>query len=236
MTMPTELAELFAAERAVRPSADLAERGLERLARGLAAPVTVPASTTAAKLGWLGVSKWILGGMVLGVTGSGAATAMLASGESLQRTAPHVSPPAAERRSAPVASPQPVAAPPNEPSQDASVDVLRTATPRRVVRALSLAPPLTSAPRETFDAELRLINTAKRELDAGRPHVAKVWLGEHAARYPAGVFATDREALRVLADCAERREPARAERFVAAHPTSPLGERLTRACEASNAK
>jgi len=116
------------------------------------------------------------------------------------------------------------------------MDVLRKPTQRRVASASSLPAPLASAPRETFDTELRLINAAKTELDAGRPHVAKVWLGEHAARYPAGVFSTDREALRVLADCAERREPARAERFVAAHPTSPLVERLTRACEAPNAK
>jgi hypothetical protein len=236
MTARRELSDLFAAERAVRPSADLAERGLVRLLEGLAAPAAVPVAAGAAQLSWVVVSKWVLGGLTLGIASSGVATAVFASGSSAERLE--------ARTSTQQTPPQPVfVAPPPatptlayEPAAPASVEVTDRAAPRRAAKwpTAALAPP--AAPRETFDAELRLINAAKAELDAGRPHAAKVWLGEHAARYPVGVFTTDREALRVLTACAERREPRLAEQFVLAHPTSPLSERLTRACEAPNSK
>jgi hypothetical protein len=77
---------------------------------------------------------------------------------------------------------------------------------------------------------MRLIASAKRELERGERQLAAAWLTEHAARFPSGVFATEREALRVLARCAERKDPRLAERFAASHPSSPLAERLLRAC------
>lgn len=226
-----ELSELFAAERAVRPSADVAERGLVRLADGLASPALAPAAT---KLGWASVSKWVLGGLLLGGGGSGVATALFDPAPSQGESATHA---------APRPSPQPAAAaipptttPSHEPSPPASLDATERSEPRRGGSSRAVAPAAALPGRETFDAELRLIDGAKVELDRGRPHIAKVWLGEHAARYPRGVFSTDREALQVLVSCAERPEPARAARFVAAHPTSPLSERLTRECEAPNPK
>jgi hypothetical protein len=90
-----------------------------------------------------------------------------------------------------------------------------------------------SASASTFDAELQLITAAKRELDRGQPHLAAAWLAEHAARFPAGVFALDRDALRVLARCSERPDPSIFREFSAQHPSSPMLDRLQSACERS---
>jgi len=40
-----------------------------------------------------------------------------------------------------------------------------------------------------------LIKSAKQELDAGRAHLARVWLDQHARLYPNGVFRTERAEL-----------------------------------------
>jgi len=228
----TDLAQLLAAEKAVRPSPELAQRGLTRLLESVAAaplPVAAAASTSAGKFGWTVASKWIVGGFALGLVGSSVSATL-----SAPRRAPRAQPTAAEAaRAAAVTSAAalpalPVATPPApEPSA-----VAPTTPTTRAPRATSatLAPSTSVAPT-TFDAELHLINAAKGQLDAGQPHLAKVWLDEHAARYPNGVFTTDREALRVLAACAEHRDPALAAHFVASHPTSALRERLTGACE-----
>jgi hypothetical protein len=112
-----------------------------------------------------------------------------------------------------------VAPPPSAPSSHAPL-------------ALAPSSAVTSAASATtFDAELKLISLAKGELDARRFRQARAWLGEHAERFPNGVFAVEREALRVLADCEQgpkNEELARA--FAARHPGSPLVERLERAC------
>jgi hypothetical protein len=233
----TELSNLFAAERAVRPPPEVAERGLLRLAEGLASSAVPPVAAASTKLGWLGLSKWVLGGVVLGASGSGMATAVFEAPSSPGRSATHVvTSPAATPRSSSVPSSRP--APALDPpllSERAMVETKLAAPPRVTPPAVASSASASRA-RETFDAELRLIDAAKTELDRGRPHLAEVWLGEHAARYSTGVFSTEREALRVLVSCAERRDPARAARFVSAHPASPLSERLTRACGAQNSK
>jgi hypothetical protein len=83
----------------------------------------------------------------------------------------------------------------------------------------------------TFDAELKLISLAKAELDAHRPAQARAWLREHAERFPNGVFVTERDALSVLATCEQGpHDPALAKAFAARHPSSPLVERVTKAC------
>jgi hypothetical protein len=99
----------------------------------------------------------------------------------------------------------------------------------------TIAKPIDTAGTATFDAELRLIAAAKRELDQGRPQLATGWLDEHAQRFPSGVFAVDREALRILCACRQEENPALAQAFAAHHPGSPMRERLLRACGAGSA-
>ncbi len=80
-------------------------------------------------------------------------------------------------------------------------------------------------------AEKRLSARDTEELDAHRPVQASAWLTAHAERFPAGVFAVEREALQILAAC-ERgpRNEDLARTFATRHPSSPLVGRLQRAC------
>ena len=66
-------------------------------------------------------------------------------------------------------------------------------------------PPGAAASVSTFDAELTLIMGAKVNLDSGRGAAALAQLDEHARHYPSGVFAGEREALRILALCSSGR-------------------------------
>jgi len=95
------------------------------------------------------------------------------------------------------------------------------------------SPQRSPASDSTFEEELALIKRAKSDLDAGRAASALRHLNEHGARFPRGVFASEREALRILAQCsagASVQSRAAAERFVRSHPRSPLVDRVSRAC------
>jgi hypothetical protein len=219
-----ELSRLFAAERAVRPPPAAIEHGLARLLPLVAANV-VPLQVAGGgvKLTWTAVSKWILVGFVVGLAGSGAAA--------------RVWTPAATRAGAVPSVATRVAAPgvvvPVRAVPDSSVSLPAPSAEAAAVAHTSVRAAVEPAPSNEparFDAELRLITLAKSELDAGRPHLAKAWLAEHVARFPRGVFATDRDALSVLADCSERHDEAAARRFSVAHPGSPMIERLLKAC------
>jgi hypothetical protein len=223
-----EVSRLFEAERAVRPPPQALEQGLSRLLSDVAqqvAPLSV--ATGSLKLGASAVSKWLIGGFVVGLTGAGAAS---------QIWAPQVSgtgslPVATEAQAARVEAPQrgPAQAPEIPPSAAPEPEPTAASTARSE-RLLPSAAPATSAGSGTFDAELELITAAKAELDKGRPQLAAAWLSEHAERFPNGVFALDREALRILVRCSQVRDPSLAQAFANRHPSSPMVERLLRAC------
>ena len=85
----------------------------------------------------------------------------------------------------------------------------------------------------SFEQELALIKAAKAELDAGRAAAALDLVSQHARLFPQGVFAGEREALRALGTCgagdsATGRKLGVA--FIRAYPTSPLVDRVRRAC------
>ncbi len=223
-----ELSQLFAAERAVRPPATTVERGLTRLLSDVAQAAPLPAVAGALKLTAFGVSKWVLAGFVVGMGGSGVA--LRASTESV----PVSQPVSAPRTATPVAATLPIVAPEITHLPEPGPAPSFAAASLRAGPATRLAAGATVVKSEPvpFDAELRLITAAKAELDAGRAHLANVWLNEHAVRFPRGVFSTDRDALRVLARCVEHRDESSARAFVAQHPGSPMIPRLLRACRA----
>jgi hypothetical protein len=224
-----DLSRLFAAERAVRPPLGAVEQGLSRLLPALAANTApLPIAASALKLTWTAASKWILAGFVVGLLGSGAAASVWAP--------VGARPVQASVNVARTATPALVEGPPAvlDSAMGDSADGRTAEEPTSPVPQPSqrLAPAATPSAEPTrFDAELRLITSAKDEIDAGRPHLAKAWLAEHAARFPQGVFAPDRQALGVLIGCSERRDESAARRFAAEHPTSPMLERLRRACK-----
>jgi hypothetical protein len=62
--------------------------------------------------------------------------------------------------------------------------------------------------------------------------LARVWLDEHRQRFPAGVFALEREGLVVLAACSARRDASLAVDFAKRHPASPMLAQVRRRCGA----
>jgi hypothetical protein len=231
-----ELSRLLAAERAARPPAQALENGLPRFLSDVTGHVApLPIGAGALKVGWTAASKWIAIGFVVGLGGAGAAVTLGASGVAESATPP---PAAASGQLVPAAIataglPAEVALPEVRTEQREAALGVGGSTP--VLPAASPARPADAAGATTFDAELRLIAAAKRELDQGRPKLASGWLNEHLQRFPSGVFALDREALRVLSTCYQGKNPALAQAFAARHPASPMRERLLRACGAASA-
>ena len=118
----TDLAQLLAAERAVRSPPELAQRGLTRLLESVAKaplPIAATASVTSAKFGWIVASKWIVGGFALGLLGTSVASSLSAPGRE-----PHAQPrgvdPARAEVAASVAALSGAAPPAPEPSAPAA--------------------------------------------------------------------------------------------------------------------
>jgi hypothetical protein len=179
-----ELSRLLAAERAEAPSLADTTQGWQGVQSALQA--NTPALAIAhgpLKLGLSLASKSLLGGGLLAftvtTTGLGLHEVMSRRAESAV-TAPN------SVLSRPTA---PSLLPPALPNTPASEPPVRSPTP---------TPTPTPSSREpsTLPQELRLIKAAKQELDAGRLHLAEVWLDEHAARYPNGLLQREREELR----------------------------------------
>ena len=181
----------------------------DALASG-AAPMAV--SLVPLSLGASASLKWGIGGVVVALAGAAALTRTPTEPPQLLPARPVMAQPTV------VARPEPKTNPPTTSS----------APPRTV--------PTSAASRSERDAafteELRLVKLAKGEIDAGRAHLAEVWLAEHAQRFPNGVFRAERDALRILVACAA--DPAGGERtarhFVTMNPHSPLVDRISRAC------
>lgn len=176
-----DLSRLLAAERAEAPSVVEVDRGLQGLQRALETGVPELAIAHGPlKLGLSVATKSFVGSGLLAFTVTTSGLAIHAA----------VTAPAAIIASAPrPAPPRPVL----------------SIAPQPVLPAAPLAPapapaplPLPSSVREapTLQHELRLIKAAKQELDAGRTHLAKVWLDEHATRFPNGALRREREELR----------------------------------------
>jgi hypothetical protein len=226
-----ELSELFEAERAVRAPSGGAERGLARLAGDWASQAApMPIATGALKVGGSLVLKGLAVGFGVGVGGAAlaagawsstpaAAPARFVAPVAVVASASVASTSLANReRAVPEATISPLA-PPTESS--------------RWEPAAPTASPTPAATAETFDAELALIKSAKAELDRGQIARARQLLDEHAARFPTGVFAVDREGLAVLLRCTTLPQPVLARAFADRHPGSAMTERLERACSSA---
>jgi len=176
---------------------------------------------------WL-VPHWILAGFALGVTGAAVAPALVPSAARVASTAPARS----AQRVAATSAPAP-AAPPATVGLASSAAAL-SAAPRAAELSAPPAPPsaaASSATPATFDGELKLISLAKQALDEQHPAQALAWLEDHAQQFPNGVFAIERDALKVLARCEQGpKNESLAHACAAFHPGSPLIARLDRAC------
>jgi len=228
MTDMDHIERLLAAERAVLPPANKAPVELERLFQAMAthaAPMPVAAGSL--KLGWALVTKWIGIGFIIGTAGAGAASYGFSSDA---RQGAAALPARAHATAAPTASSAipalaaPVAAPP------ASNGLVIVHGSKPIPTRVDPNPQPSPSTVSTFDEELKVITAAKRELDAGKAHLARVWLDEHRQRFPRGVFSLEREGLAMLVTCATRQNPALARDFARQHPDSPMLQQVLRRC------
>lgn len=221
----SSLARLLQAERNEQRSAAAAGEGWDRLSKALEAGTpALPVATGALKSAGAASLKLLIGaGMA--VLGAGGVAAALYSAEPGDATPPvdRRAAPSATPRAAPEAAPASTATSGPEPSPSPSLTSPHLAPPSVPASAL----PETAS---TFQDELRLLEAAKRELDAGKGYLALILLDEHEARYPHGVFGSERAGLRVLVSCQAAPNPDAARRFLAQYPRSPLVDRISRAC------
>jgi hypothetical protein len=215
MSTERELSRLFQAERGECAAPDAPERGWERLESALVAGMPpMPVSRVPLEFGTSTTVKW---GAATGVAVlvAGAAALTRSHGDPVRSTPTSV------------VAPTVAALEHHAPEPTTSVPAIPEPVPERPAASD------TAERNAAFDEELRLIKLAKSEIDAGRAHLAEVWLDEHARRFPNGVFRTERSALGILVECSSDR--ARGEllgrQFVRANPRSPLVDRIARACD-----
>lgn len=206
-------------------------------------------STLAAKV-WIGVAIGLVGA---GVAGGVATLApddevVVAAEPAEPAESPDVVPeaPAADRASAPETElapemPEPEPEPESERLGQTVPDApaaSRVPSTTRQIPEPSAAPSVAPssepvADPDTLAAELGLIRRAHAAANAGNHTEALRILGEHASRFPSGSLAVEREGARAISLCgAGRTTEGRplAERFLRAHPGSPLRSRVSRAC------
>jgi hypothetical protein len=93
--------------------------------------------------------------------------------------------------------------------------------------------------RNTFEQELRLINSARESLDHGQNSHAATLLHQHARLFPQGIFAGEREALRTIGACRTADAAQRAvllAGFSRTYPRSPYVDRVKHACQTASEK
>jgi hypothetical protein len=173
------------------------------------------------------IAVWLAAGAGLGTVVSAPALVMKLNaaeqGALPAAPAPHVE---REAEAMPHAEPPPATTPP----------ALGVSEARSEQKPAVPAP--TSAAAPSLAEEVRLLESAQRELAAGRASSALGLLDEHARRFHAGSLAEERAAARVLALCqlgrnAEAKQAASA--FVVAFPRSPLLPRLSSSCALAGA-
>lgn len=235
MSRSDDLSRLLAAERGAAPPAGAAEAGLNRLLSSLAAHAApLPVAVGSLHLGWSVVGKCLGVGFVVGMGGAGAAVYVSSATDGSNVAA---APVAIVSSVAPSAALQPqvlleprVVPVVSAVTPGASKELPRTdAAPPGALTASATSSASASSSRG-FDEELRLIASAKRELDAGRAQAALALLAEHRQRFSAGVFGLERDGLSALASCTGKPSPEVARAFASAHPSSPLLKQIQRRC------
>lgn len=130
---------------------------------------------------------------------------------------------------------------PDDPSPAARRELRSTRASPGAADALAMdasaaAPPSSTSVLSVPDAvvdEVVLLRSAQAAIARGDGAGALAWLREHEERFPDGVMAEERKAVRVFALCASGRSSearAAATAFVAASPRSPLAARVKRSC------
>ncbi|HSY41223.1 MAG TPA: hypothetical protein VLA79_16905 [Polyangia bacterium] len=210
------------------PSVELTQKMQQALGLSIAASAmtaaavkssgAAAAATSAPAFAWPAISVGVL---ALAVTG--AVVGLRSTAVHHAPPKPVASVPAIVLGPAPVA-PEPVAAPASAPT--ARVFERSASIPARAHHR-----PLTSATPSELRAEIALVDAARSAVGAGADGRALVLLNRYDASYRAGTFRPEATALRIeVLDHLGRTAQARtlAQRFLVAHPDSPLADRVAR--------
>ncbi len=226
-------------------------------AGGATAGAGVIGTTLAAKV-WIGVAIGLVGAGVAGgvaTLGPSDEEAVVASAEPTETADDRPTESAPESEFAPESESEPELGSESEsvPEAEPELTTQSDAPSQSVPHAPAIEAPASSArqtrespnspvasPRpeamadaDTLAAELGLIRRAHAAANAGNHTEALAILDEHSRRFPSGSLAVEREGARAISLCgAGRRAAGRevAERFLRAHPGSPLRGRVSRAC------
>ena len=186
-----------------------------RATEAAAAPDAPPAAAAATAPAHVGTRRIAIAASIALLVGAGGAMAALVGHAPARRDAAAVSSPRAVAP-ARISVPQPAS-----PSSPVSEEMIPPAKPRRPARPMT--------PKESYAAELDLLQRAQVAFAGREFSGALVLVAEHARRFPNGRLAEEREALRVRSlagsgrtDDARRAAAAFANRF----PRSVLLPRL----------
>jgi hypothetical protein len=214
----------------------------ERVARALAVPLGIAAlAPTAAQAATVASTSFVATGLFKGAVVAAALIGASAGAVwHVKQRAPHAPTAVTARSARVVARPAvPVTAVVREtPSAPAPAPVMvpaPVAVPPRVEPERSVARAHRDAPStvESLRAESQLLGEASCAMNDGDAARALRLLEAYRGRFPHGVLREEHAVASVLALCrAGRRAEARAtgERFLRAHPHSPLAARVERAC------
>ncbi len=246
--LPPEVADRIWSRLATQAAApSRPDLGFVGSARDFAAPsMTTPAANQPRRLGTVVVALAIAAGLALtfvslGRSGTTVATHTPADAASYHH--PGTAAPIDTQRATPPSTP--VAIPVQTPSPTTSTTPVATPTPlpasppspRRPTQTTT-DPPAPTTAASTLADEAALLQAAQTALSAGSPSTALTELERHRQNFATGVLSREREALYVAALCAAGRLDegrAAATKFLRAHPTSVLSERVRHACPAPDA-
>lgn len=208
--------------------------------RALAALGVAGAATVAGSVGKAAVVPFALGPWALSALGVGVVSAGVAISVALSSPAPGIaSPPTAPPPSAALAPPgapraavaeAPTHAPPPEASSAPPAEVAPIPTPATAAPASPrVAPTSSEARRATLADEVAALDAARAALASRDGAGALRALDRYAADFPRGFLGQEATVLRVEALAARGDRAAAADlarRFVAAHPSSPMADRV----------
>ncbi|HVI02955.1 MAG TPA: hypothetical protein VM869_29860 [Enhygromyxa sp.] len=175
-------------------------------------------------------------GATLGLAAGGLAllTATAAGVRSISDSSPSRASAPMIAAAEPVEAPATVAALSPEPEPPDDAPVLAEPEPAPTIASAPAqrpSKPPTTAPEDTIEAELALMKVARGSKDH---ELALATLDRHRREFATGVFAAEREVLRVEHLCALGRvDEAQtvANAFIARHPKNPLRSRVDPACD-----
>lgn len=205
-------------------------------AQALSAAAGASAGKAAAGVSVIG--KWLAAVSLVGVVSTGAVVVAVQNSAPTKQ-APKVSavptapkPPTVQPvEQAPVPVVEELVASDKAESPEGIVAQAAARTEKRKVRTDVPAPqgPVAQA---SIAEETAILRDAQLALKAGKPDEALLHAGEHARRFAKGALTPEREAVSMLAKCAQGQlEPSALSSYLSSAPESPLKERVKKACE-----